>query len=129
MAYSSLTNGEINLALVDHVLKDLVDQHADIRNLSIDLIKKLTAEYYTLRIDDLSAKIRTKEIALARQVAMYLARSLTGSSLPKIGAAFGGRDHTTVLHACEKIKHELKTKTSLQEAVKAITAKLKSYSS
>lgn len=129
VAFASLTNGEINAGLVDHVLKDLLDQRLDNRNVSIDLIKKSAAEYFKVRFDDLSAKIRTKEIALARQVAMYLARTLTGSSLPKIGTEFGGRDHTTVLHAYEKIKTDLKSSTAVQEAVKNITAKVKSYSS
>jgi chromosomal replication initiator protein len=76
----------------------------------------------------MSAKIRTKEIAEARQIAMYLARELTGLSLPKIGDGFGGRDHTTVIHACEKIKASLKHNASLQDAVNKISSRIKSYS-
>jgi chromosomal replication initiator protein len=127
VAFASLTASEINLSLVDHVLKDILDPRKEGANLSVELIKKATAEYYSVKIDDMSAKIRTKEIAIARQVAMYLARQYTGASLPKIGADFGGRDHTTVLHAYEKIKSALKTDSGVQEAVKNISAKLKSY--
>ena len=128
ISYSSLTNCDINATLVDHVLKDILDPSKDNTNLSVELIKKTTLEYYNVKLDDMSAKIRTKEIATARQVAMYLARKLTGTSLPKIGAEFGGRDHTTVLHAFGKIKTVIKTDPKLDEAVKNISAKLKSYS-
>lgn len=127
VAFASLTTSEINVPLVDQVLKDILDPKKDKSNLSIDLIKKVAAEYYSIRIDDMSAKIRTKEIAIARQVAMYLARELTGSSFPKIGEEFGGRDHTTVLHACEKIKAANKADIGIQEAIKTITQKLKTY--
>lgn len=127
VAFASLTTSEITIPLIDQVLKDLLDPKKDKSNLSIDLIKKVAAEYYSIKIDDMSAKIRTKEIANARQVAMYLARELTDSSLPKIGEGFGGRDHTTVLHAYEKIKAISKSDLSTQEAIKKITQKLKSY--
>jgi chromosomal replication initiator protein len=126
VAFASLTSSEITVSLVDHILKDLLEPKKDF-NLSIDLIKKAAAEYYSVKIDDMSAKIRTKEIATARQVAMYLARNFTGASFPKIGEDFGGRDHTTVLHACEKIKAAVKNNSNIQEAVKSISAKLKSY--
>jgi chromosomal replication initiator protein len=128
VAYASLTGSDINIPLVDHVLKDLFPPQKDKDNISIDLIKKTSAEYYSIRIDDMSAKIRTREIATARQVAMYIARELTGASLPKIGEEFGGRDHTTVIHACEKIRSALKEDPEVVEAVKNITATIKRYS-
>jgi chromosomal replication initiator protein len=93
----------------------------------MELVKRAAAEYYSVKIDDMSAKIRTKEIAIARQVAMYLTREFTGSSLPKIGEGFGGRDHTTVLHACEKIKAALKNDQNIKEAVKSISSKIRTY--
>lgn len=128
VAFASLNASDISAPLVDQVLKDLFDPKKDGKpSISIDLIKKAAAEYYSVRIDDMSAKIRTKEIATARQVAMYLAREHTGSSLPKIGEEFGGRDHTTVLHACEKIRAAVKSDFSVQEAVKNISAKIRSY--
>jgi chromosomal replication initiator protein len=128
VAFASLNASEITAPLVDHVLKDILDPRKKGKsNISMDLIKKATAEYYSVKIDDMSAKIRTKEIAIARQVAMYLSREHTGSSLPKIGEEFGGRDHTTVLHACDKIRTARKNNPGIEEAVKSITAKLKSY--
>lgn len=127
VAYSSLTGSEIDLPLVDKVLKDLSTPEKDALNISIDLIKKMTAEYYGLRPEEMSAKIRTEKIATARQVAMYLARQLTGASLPKIGGEFGGRDHTTVLHACKKIGSLLKSDPAVSESVKNITSTVRKY--
>jgi chromosomal replication initiator protein len=75
----------------------------------------------------MTAKTRKREITTARQVAMYLARTLTNSSLPKIGEEFGGRDHTTVMHANDKITEELKSNPEIEEAVKAISQNIKSY--
>jgi len=128
VAFASLNASEITPQLVDTALKDILDpKKSEKSNISIDLIKKAAAEYYSVRIDDMSAKIRTKEIAIARQVAMYLTREFTGSSLPKIGDGFGGRDHTTVMHACDKIKKALKDNQAVKEAVKSISAKIRSY--
>ncbi|MEE8637722.1 MAG: chromosomal replication initiator protein DnaA [Candidatus Margulisiibacteriota bacterium] len=127
VAFASLTSSEITIPLIDQALKDILKPKKDRSNLSIDLIKKVAAEYYSIKIDDMSAKIRTKEIVIARQVAMFLARELTGTSLPKIGEGFGGRDHTTVLHAYGKIKASSKTDLGVQEAIKTISQKLKSY--
>jgi len=126
VAYASINNSQISISLADHVLQDLFSLEK--ANISLDLIKKLTAEYYSIRIEDMSAKIRTKEIATARQVAMYLAREFTNASFPKIGEDFGGRDHTTVLHAYEKIKNSLKDDPEVAEAVRNITEKIKKYS-
>ncbi|MBU1026356.1 MAG: chromosomal replication initiator protein DnaA [Candidatus Margulisbacteria bacterium] len=127
IAFASLHGSELNITLVDKVLKDIVGPVTAKTNISIDIIKKTAAEFYSISLDDMSAKIRTKEIATARQVAMYLARELTKSSLPKIGEEFGGRDHTTVLHAHDKIKTARKNDLEIKQAIKAITEKLKSY--
>ncbi len=127
VAFASLSSKEISVALVDQVLKDLVNPMKGRSSLTIDIIKKAVAEYYTVRIDDMSAKIRTKEIANARQVAMYLSRELTSGSLPKIGEEFGGRDHTTVLHAYAKIKNAIKEDKEVNEALKNILKSLKKY--
>jgi chromosomal replication initiator protein len=125
VAKASLTNKEISLPLVEEALKDILSSEKNNDNFSLNLIKRAAAEYYHLKVEDLSAKVRTKEIALARQIAMYLARELTGASLPKIGNDFGGRDHTTVMHACEKIKKELKENKALAEAVRTISRNIK----
>lgn len=127
VAFASLSATDISVSLVEQVLKDLINPAKGKSSISIDLIKKVVAEFYTVRIDDMSAKIRTKEIANARQVAMYLARELTPASTPKIGEDFGGRDHTTVLHAYEKIKQAIKEDKEVDEAVKNILRILKKY--
>lgn len=125
VAFASLSGSEISFELVEKVLKDISKTTKGKSAISIDFIKKATAEYYSVKIDEMSAKIRTKHIALARQVAMYLAREMTKSSLPKIGEEFGGRDHTTVMHACDKISKAKKTDPEVAEAVKVIKNKLK----
>lgn len=128
IAFAGLNTCEITTALIDSVLKDIFSPvKAGQSGLSIDFIKKATAEYYNIRIDDLSAKTRTKEIANARQIAMYLAREITEASLPKIGEEFGGRDHTTVMHACKKIKIDIKKDPNIKEALKNITEKIRTY--
>lgn len=127
VAFSSLTGKEISQPLVEHVIRDILSPQNEKTNLSIEMIKKLTADFFKVGQDDLSAKIRTKDIVNARQVAMYLSRELTGASLPKIGTEFGGRDHTTVLHACEKIRGDLKTNPALDEAVRSLKITAKKY--
>ena len=127
VAFASLSGADISIPLVEQVLKDFLAPSKSGSSVSIDLIKKAVAEYYSVKIDDMSAKIRTKEIASARQVAMYLSRELTPASLPKIGEEFGGRDHTTVLHACGKIRQAIRSEKELDEAVKSILVKLKKY--
>jgi chromosomal replication initiator protein len=127
VAYASLNDKEIDTPLVDQVLKDLASPEKDSLNISIDLIKKITAEHYGIRVEDLSAKIRTEKIAAARQMAMYLARELTRASLPKIGAEFGGRDHTTVMHACDKIRTTSKSDQSIADNIKNLSTTVKKF--
>jgi len=128
VACSSLTGSEINVQTAEGVLKDIMTRQKDKPGMSIDLIKKVVSEYFTVKLDDLSAKVRTREIATARQVAMYLARELTTCSLPKIGGEFGGRDHTTVLHAHKKIKASMKAEPNVEEAVRKISESLRRFS-
>ena len=78
---------------------------------------EIVADYYSIKVSELKSKRRTRNITFPRQIAMYLARDLTESSLPEIGQAFGGRDHSTVIHAIEKIESELKLDPSLQSTV------------
>ncbi len=123
IAYSSLINQEININLAKDVIKDIVKNNSK-KPISISKIKKAIAEYYNIDYESLSAKIRTKEIAHARQVAMFLCRDLTNFSLPKIGENFGGRDHTTVMHACDKVRNDVKRNTDLKSALNQIKTTL-----
>jgi chromosomal replication initiator protein len=101
LAYASFHGGEINLALAKDALRDLLAVQN--RQISIDNIQKTVADYYKVRISDMHSKKRSRAVARPRQVAMALAKELTQLSLPEIGGNFGGRDHTTVLHACRQI--------------------------
>ncbi|NLY21113.1 MAG: chromosomal replication initiator protein DnaA [Tissierellia bacterium] len=107
IAYASLTNTPVNVELAEATLKDLYHNK---KNIVIDTnrIKTIVSENYSISIEDIDSRKRPKDIAFARQVAMYLTRELTDLSLPKIGNEFGGRDHTTVIHACDKINNEIK---------------------
>ena len=101
MASSAFTGRPVDMALATESLKDLLAFHE--RLVTIQNIQKTVAEYYKIRVSDLHSKDRSRVVARPRQVAMALAKELTTHSLPEIGDAFGGRDHTTVLHACRKI--------------------------
>jgi chromosomal replication initiator protein len=100
-AYATMQNLEITTSLAADALKSMI-KDSD-KELSISQIQEDVADYYQITVDDLKGKRRVKTIVMPRQIAMYLARELTDSSFPKIGAEFGGKDHTTVLHAHEKI--------------------------
>jgi chromosomal replication initiator protein len=123
VAYSSLTNRPITVELASEALKDIISNKQN-RNVTIDVIQDVVAGYFNLRIEDLKSQRRTRNVAYPRQIAMYLSRKLTDMSLPKIGEEFGGRDHTTVIHAYEKISDSLNTDESLQHTVNDITKKL-----
>ena len=102
VATSNFTGRPITLDLVKEALRDLLALQEKL--VTVENIQKTVAEYYKIRIADLLSKRRSRSIARPRQVAMALAKELTNHSLPEIGDAFGGRDHTTVLHACKRIK-------------------------
>ncbi|MCM2676455.1 chromosomal replication initiator protein DnaA [Alkalicoccobacillus plakortidis] len=124
VAYSSLINKDMNADLAAEALKDIIPNSKP-KMLTIIDIQKLVGDYYQVKLDDFKAKKRTKSVAFPRQIAMYLSRELTDSSLPKIGSEFGGRDHTTVIHAHEKISRLLGTDEDLQQKVQAITEQLR----
>ena len=123
VAYSSLTNKEITVDLASEALKDIISKKQS-KNVTINLIQDVVANYYNLNIDELKSQRRTRNIAYPRQIAMYLSRKLTDMSLPKIGEEFGGRDHTTVIHAYEKISENLNSDENLQHTIDEITKKL-----
>ncbi|GGN95245.1 chromosomal replication initiator protein DnaA [Saccharibacillus kuerlensis] len=127
VAYSSLTNQDVTAHLAAEALKDIIPSSRP-RIITIQDIQQRVGEYYNLKMEDFKARKRTKAIAFPRQVAMYLSRELTDYSLPKIGEAFGGRDHTTVIHAHEKISQSLKVDQELSKVVHNLTEKIKNPS-
>ena len=122
MAYSSLTNRPINMDLAQETIRGIYGEV--VRMLDIKQIQKAVVEYYGLKIIDLKSRSRSKNIAGPRHVAEYLCREFTTASLPEIGRSFGGRDHTTVLHAVSKIKADLEVNTQLYNEINEIKKKL-----
>ena len=123
-AFASLNRQPVDLALAQVVLRDLIrDPVAN--DMDAPTIMAVTAEYFTLTIDDLCGPMKTKHIASARQIAMYLCRELTDLTLPAIGKTFGGRDHTTVMHAQKKIRAELAERRQTYEQVQELTARIR----
>lgn len=116
IANADFTRRPISVDLVREALKDLLALQD--RLVSIDNIQRVVAEYYKIKVSDLHSKRRSRSVARPRQVAMYLAKDLTNRSLPEIGETFGGRDHTTVLHACRKIKELISSDADIDEDVK-----------
>jgi chromosomal replication initiator protein len=123
VAFSSLTNKEISVDLASEALRDIISNKQS-KQITIDLIQDIVSNYYNLKVEDFKSSRRTRNVAYPRQIAMYLSRKLTDMSLPKIGEEFGGRDHTTVIHAYEKISEELENDESLQNAISDLTKKI-----
>ncbi|AKG03323.1 chromosomal replication initiation protein DnaA [Salimicrobium jeotgali] len=124
VAYSSLINRDINASLAAEALKDIIPNKKP-KVITIGDIQEVVAEKFNIRMEDFPAKKRTKSVAFPRQIAMYLSRELTDASLPKIGEEFGGRDHTTVIHAHEKITNMLSSDQQLHRELDEITEQLK----
>jgi chromosomal replication initiator protein len=124
IANAHFTGNPISVPLIKETLKDLIALQD--RQVSIDNIQRTVTEYYKIKMSDLLSKRRTRSIARPRQVAMALSKELTNHSLPEIGDAFGGRDHTTVLHACRKIKELQETSADVSEDYKNLLRSLTS---
>ncbi len=124
VAYSSLTGNKISLDLAKEALKDILSQKKQ-KTMSIDHIQTITADYFKIKTEDLKCKRRTKHITYPRQISMYLCRELTDFSLPKIGEDFGGRDHTTVMHAHQKITAEIIKDDELKKIINDLIQKVK----
>lgn len=124
VAYSSLTNRQANKELAEEALKDIISSKKT-TEITVDLIKNAVAKNYKIKLEDFNSKKRTRAIAYPRQVAMYLTRELTDLSLPKIGDEFGGRDHTTVIHACEKINTDISNNENIKIKIDDIILEIK----
>lgn len=125
IAYASLTNQSVDMNLCTEALKDIFPNSRP-RQITMDLIQQVVANYFKIKQDDLLAKKRTRNVAYPRQIAMYLCRELTETSLPRIGETFGGRDHTTVIHAHDKISRERNEDAKLSNIIKELIKKLES---
>ena len=117
-AFAQLKKQQITEDLVNESLKNL--NLSSKPKVTINVIQKKVAKYFNIDIEDLKGKKRSKEIVIPRQIAMFLARELTNASLPKIGKSFGGKDHTTVLHACDKISKQIDINYQINEDIKKL---------
>jgi chromosomal replication initiator protein len=121
-AFASMTKSPITLELTKEVLRHMLKGTE--RDLTVESIQKTICDYYHIKLGDLKAKRRTKNIALPRQVAMYLCRKHTETSFPGIGDKFGGRDHSTVIHASKTIEKKIKDDPHMQSAIASIERNL-----
>ncbi|MBI4550003.1 MAG: chromosomal replication initiator protein DnaA [Candidatus Omnitrophica bacterium] len=126
VACSSLTGAAVDLKLAQEILKDSCTEEQT--KITISAIQKIVADYFGVKVSDLSTKSRAKSVTLPRQVAMYLVREMTSYSLPEIGDYFGGRNHATVIHACQKIKGSLEKNQYIRQAVESSIHRLRSDS-
>jgi chromosomal replication initiator protein len=125
VAFSSLTDRAMTVELAEHVLKDVFPQGEAAPEVTIPRIQEAISERFGVTLDELVSPRRSQSVAYPRQVAMYLSRELTDSSLPKIGKAFGNRDHTTVMHATQKITRLIREDRSVYNLVQELTARVK----
>ncbi|MGM0414418.1 MAG: chromosomal replication initiator protein DnaA [Bacillota bacterium] len=127
IAYAELVEREIDLDLAKEALKDLVsNDSSEPKEITINHIKKIVADYYNLNLQEIDSKKRTQNIVFPRQIAMYLSREMTEASLPMIGDSFGGRDHTTVMHAHNKISEKYKEEENFKNTIDNLIKKIKS---
>jgi chromosomal replication initiator protein len=124
VAYSSLTNRTISLELAAEALKDIITTSKN-EEITVNRIKEKVASVFNLKMEDFNSKKRTRSIAFPRQIAMYLSRELTDLSLPKIGEEFGGRDHTTVIHAHDKVSKDIQESEEIKIKIDKIITELK----
>ena len=122
-ALSSLRGVPINLALAQEAIKNITEEEE--RSVTIEMIQKVVADYYNLRVADLKSKTNARNIAVPRQVAMYLCKSLTNSSLPEIGREFGGKHHTTVMHSVNKINALYEQKGNFHSLINSLIVNCK----
>ena len=123
-AFASLNRQPVDLGLAEIVLKDLIPNEVG-PEITSSTIMAQTATYFSLSLDDLCGTSRSRVLVNARQIAMYLCRELTELSLPKIGETFGGRDHTTVMHADRKIRTLMAERRSIYNQVNELTTRIK----
>src|SRR5690606_24972554 len=123
-AFASLNRQSVDIQLAEVVLKDLITEDSP-PEISAATIMAQTAAYFGISIEDLCGSSRSRVLVTARQIAMYLCRELTDMSLPKIGAQFGGRDHTTVMHADRKIRSLMAERRSIYNQVNELTGRIK----
>jgi chromosomal replication initiator protein len=123
LAQSSLNRKEVTLELAKQILKNFVKNSS--REISIEFIQKLVCDYFTIPVELVKSKTRKREIVQARQISMFYAKDLTKSSLKTIGMHFGGRDHSTVIHACQTVNDLIETDKKFKADIEEIGKRIK----
>jgi chromosomal replication initiator protein len=126
IAYSNILNKRITVEIAQEQLKDVFSNPKQ-SNITIEIIQKAVAEYFNLSPFDLRGKKRTKAITFPRQVAMYITREITEFSTTEVGLEFGGRDHTTVMHACQRIESRMQSDPYLEPTIQRLVRRIKEY--
>jgi len=124
MAFAKLTNREVTVELAEEAMKDIFERASE-NKMTVDFIQEIIANYYKISVSDLKGDKRPKNIAYPRQIGMYFSRKLLDISLSSIGEAYGGRDHTTVLHACSKIEKDLENNHELSSTLLELEKRIK----
>jgi chromosomal replication initiator protein len=124
IAYASITKSKLSIELAKECLKDSVGDQKE-KKVTVEAVKEAVVKYFKLKPSDMITKKRTQPVAFARQVAMYISRELTDMSLPEIGQSFGGRDHSTVIHAYETIQNKKETDLIFHEELNKIVELIK----
>jgi chromosomal replication initiator protein len=122
-AQSSLNNRQIDLALTKEVIQKFINEIN--KEITVEYIQKLVAEYFNVPVEKLAGKTRKRSIVVARQLSMYLAKNLTNKSLKAIGSQFGGRDHSTVIYSCRTVQDLLDTDMTIKEDVNVLEKKIR----
>ncbi len=123
-AHASLTGQKINLDMAKEILKDIIQEDEEL--ITIEKIQKVVCEYYGIKVQELKARNRSREIAVPRQVAMYLSKQMTDTSLSEIGKSFGGKDHSTVIHSCKQVEAKKTTNEEFNRRIETLIRKIKS---
>ncbi len=124
MAFAKLTNREVNVELAEEAMKDIFERASE-NKMTTEFIQEIIADYYKISVADLKSTKKPKNIAYPRQIGMYLTRKLLDKSLSDVGNDYGGRDHTTVLHACNKIEHDLESDPNLSNILLELEKRIK----
>ena len=126
IAYAELVQNKITLDIARQQLRDKFSS-AQPQNINIDIIQRVVADDFNISLSDIRGKKRTKNVVLPRQIAMYLAQELTEFSTTELGMEFGGRDHTTVMHSCQKIREAIITDSKLDSKIQYLIKNIKDY--
>lgn len=126
-AYAELVHKDITIDIAKQYLKDMFSSPRQ-SNVTIEIIQRVVADYFALSFNDLRGKKRTQAVAFPRQIAMYISREITEYSTTEVGLEFGGRDHTTVMHGCQKIEERMKSDPTLESTIQNLIRQVREYS-